>query len=106
MLEPTWLANAEYVARRLQRRSVGRFIGRVRHGEDHVDDRLRRKAGHGGGTRVLEDFHAGTEALSGALLFSRGRLKLLAMAALHVDIWSDIVCPWCYVGKRRLEAAL
>ena len=28
------------------------------------------------------------------------------MAKLHVDIWSDIACPWCYVGKRRLEAAL
>jgi predicted DsbA family dithiol-disulfide isomerase len=25
---------------------------------------------------------------------------------LHVDVWSDIACPWCYVGKRRLEAAL
>jgi predicted DsbA family dithiol-disulfide isomerase len=25
---------------------------------------------------------------------------------LHVDIWSDIACPWCYVGKRRFEAAL
>jgi predicted DsbA family dithiol-disulfide isomerase len=25
---------------------------------------------------------------------------------LRIDIWSDIVCPWCYVGKRRLEAAL
>jgi predicted DsbA family dithiol-disulfide isomerase len=25
---------------------------------------------------------------------------------MHVDIWSDIVCPWCYVGKRRLESAL
>jgi predicted DsbA family dithiol-disulfide isomerase len=23
-----------------------------------------------------------------------------------VEIWSDIACPWCYVGKRRLEAAL
>ncbi|MDQ4007293.1 MAG: DsbA family protein [Actinomycetota bacterium] len=22
---------------------------------------------------------------------------------LKVDIWSDIACPWCYVGKRRLE---
>src|SRR5690349_21573680 len=28
------------------------------------------------------------------------------MATLKVDIWSDIACPWCYVGKRRLEAAL
>jgi predicted DsbA family dithiol-disulfide isomerase len=26
--------------------------------------------------------------------------------ALRVDIWSDIACPWCYVGKRRFEAAL
>jgi predicted DsbA family dithiol-disulfide isomerase len=25
---------------------------------------------------------------------------------LRVDIWSDIACPWCFVGKRRLEAAL
>jgi predicted DsbA family dithiol-disulfide isomerase len=26
--------------------------------------------------------------------------------ALTIDIYSDIVCPWCYVGKRRLERAL
>jgi predicted DsbA family dithiol-disulfide isomerase len=25
---------------------------------------------------------------------------------LRVDVWSDIACPWCYVGKRHLEAAL
>ena len=23
-----------------------------------------------------------------------------------IEIWSDVVCPWCYVGKRRLETAL
>jgi predicted DsbA family dithiol-disulfide isomerase len=23
-----------------------------------------------------------------------------------LDLWSDVVCPWCWVGKRRLEAAL
>jgi len=28
------------------------------------------------------------------------------MARLVVDVWSDIACPWCHVGKRRLEAAL
>lgn len=28
------------------------------------------------------------------------------MATLRVDVWSDVVCPWCYVGKRRLEAAI
>ena len=25
---------------------------------------------------------------------------------MQVEIWSDIVCPWCYVGKRRFESAL
>ena len=25
---------------------------------------------------------------------------------LRIDVWSDIACPWCHVGKRRLEAAL
>ena len=24
---------------------------------------------------------------------------------MRVDIWSDIVCPFCYIGKKRLEAA-
>lgn len=28
------------------------------------------------------------------------------MASLELDVWSDIACPWCYVGKRRLETAL
>ena len=28
------------------------------------------------------------------------------MPPLSVDIWSDVVCPWCYLGKRRFEAAL
>jgi predicted DsbA family dithiol-disulfide isomerase len=25
---------------------------------------------------------------------------------MDVEIWSDINCPWCYIGKRRLEAAM
>jgi predicted DsbA family dithiol-disulfide isomerase len=25
---------------------------------------------------------------------------------VHVEIWSDIACPWCYIGKRRFETAL
>lgn len=25
---------------------------------------------------------------------------------MQVDVWSDVVCPWCYIGKRRLEGAL
>jgi predicted DsbA family dithiol-disulfide isomerase len=25
---------------------------------------------------------------------------------VRIDIWSDVVCPWCYIGKRRFEHAL
>jgi predicted DsbA family dithiol-disulfide isomerase len=27
-------------------------------------------------------------------------------AGMQVEIWSDVVCPWCAIGKRRFEAAL
>ncbi len=26
--------------------------------------------------------------------------------SVKIEIWSDMVCPWCYIGKRRLERAL
>lgn len=25
---------------------------------------------------------------------------------IRVEIWSDVVCPWCYIGKRRFERAI
>ncbi len=25
---------------------------------------------------------------------------------MRIEIWSDVVCPWCYIGKRRLEGAI
>jgi predicted DsbA family dithiol-disulfide isomerase len=25
---------------------------------------------------------------------------------VQIEVWSDVVCPWCYIGKRRLESAL
>lgn len=28
------------------------------------------------------------------------------MGKLRVDVWSDIACPWCWVGRRHLEAAV
>lgn len=30
----------------------------------------------------------------------------MAASTLTIDIVSDVMCPWCYIGKRRLEAAL
>ena len=26
--------------------------------------------------------------------------------AVEIDVWADVVCPWCYIGKRRLELAI
>lgn len=27
-------------------------------------------------------------------------------AVISIEVWSDVVCPWCYIGKRRFERAL
>ena len=32
--------------------------------------------------------------------------SLCTSAAMRIDIWSDIICPFCYIGKRKLELAL
>jgi predicted DsbA family dithiol-disulfide isomerase len=32
--------------------------------------------------------------------------RFMENKTLHIDIISDVVCPWCYVGKRNLEKAL
>ncbi len=29
-----------------------------------------------------------------------------ARTPIRVEVWSDVVCPWCYIGKRRFERAL
>jgi predicted DsbA family dithiol-disulfide isomerase len=29
-----------------------------------------------------------------------------APASVHIDVVSDVVCPWCFIGKHRLEAAI
>jgi predicted DsbA family dithiol-disulfide isomerase len=28
------------------------------------------------------------------------------IGAMRIDIWSDVICPWCFLGKRRFERAL
>ncbi len=34
------------------------------------------------------------------------RLDVSVSEAISIDIWSDIACPWCYIGKRNLEKGL
>jgi predicted DsbA family dithiol-disulfide isomerase len=35
-----------------------------------------------------------------------GRRSLNVHLTMQIEVWSDVVCPWCYIGKRRLETAL
>jgi predicted DsbA family dithiol-disulfide isomerase len=28
------------------------------------------------------------------------------MSEVEIEVWVDVVCPWCYIGKRRLEQAI
>jgi predicted DsbA family dithiol-disulfide isomerase len=35
-----------------------------------------------------------------------GDAERATLELMDVEIWSDIACPWCYIGKRRFEAAL
>lgn len=32
--------------------------------------------------------------------------RMTTEAPITIDVWSDVVCGWCYIGKRRLEAAI
>jgi predicted DsbA family dithiol-disulfide isomerase len=33
-------------------------------------------------------------------------VALIVSEAIKVDIWSDVQCPWCYIGKRKFEAGV
>lgn len=33
------------------------------------------------------------------------RPRVTSHVSIKVDIWSDVQCPWCYIGKRKFEAA-
>jgi predicted DsbA family dithiol-disulfide isomerase len=39
-------------------------------------------------------------------MIANSRSERSPMPQLFIDVVSDVVCPWCYVGKRRLETAL
>ena len=38
----------------------------------------------------------------------RGQVSVehIMSQTIKLDVWSDIACPWCYIGKRKLEAAI
>ena len=47
-----------------------------------------------------------TAVLIATALAGLATALLPSLEVMDVEIWSDIACPWCYVGKRRFEAAL
>lgn len=44
-------------------------------------------------------------ALPASKFVSEARTRV-SETIMKVQIWSDVVCPWCYIGKRRFEAAV
>lgn len=42
----------------------------------------------------------------GAEANSRGQKSPLPRTFMKVEIYADVLCPWCYIGKRRMSAAL
>ena len=71
-----------------------------------------RNGSRGSARRSSAVAHRGAAPRSGSRSSQAGRRAVMrvtllsAMKKLRVDVWSDIACPWCYVGKRHLEQAL
>ncbi len=43
---------------------------------------------------------------SGGVQWRSARESITAMPMLSIRVISDVICPWCFIGKRRLERAL
>jgi predicted DsbA family dithiol-disulfide isomerase len=60
-------------------------------------------------TADLNTLHSNTETISGDGAAGRSdpeQRKDRPMEAITIDVVSDVVCPWCYLGKKRLEKAI
>jgi predicted DsbA family dithiol-disulfide isomerase len=38
--------------------------------------------------------------------FRAEEARMSSLKPLKIDVVSDVVCPWCYIGKKRIEDAL
>ena len=53
------------------------------------------------------DLHVSTEGRAArdvAAEIRQASRTILCEVTIKVDVWSDIACPWCYIGKRKFEA--
>lgn len=56
----------------------------------------------------LIEYRSGTVTLAIRIQFSTFAFVkiLLAVQNMKIEIWSDVMCPFCYIGKRKFEKAL
>src|SRR6202035_1988920 len=57
-----------------------------------------------GSSRPCWPKHGGVKTMDGNV--SQGAAQTAASVGSRIDIVSDAICPWCYIGKRQLERAL
>lgn len=50
--------------------------------------------------------HSSTKVAQKVTAVSEAVVMASIVEFVKVEIWSDVVCPWCYIGKRRFETAL
>src|ERR1035437_6267060 len=60
----------------------------------------------GQASRASRESHRREFLRSLVAAYTPGSCLLNEGFSVDVEIWSDIACPWCYIGKRRFEAAL
>src|ERR1700676_1592615 len=53
------------------------------------------------GAPPAETVHSDSDSAS-----DYGTARMGRTTVMNIEIWSDVVCPWCYIGKRRFETAL
>src|ERR1700733_8067139 len=54
----------------------------------------------------VQDLDHETDIAAGPNLRWNHAIVTTVATAMNIEIWSDVVCPWCYIGKRRFERAL
>jgi predicted DsbA family dithiol-disulfide isomerase len=50
--------------------------------------------------------HSSTSVLQNVAAMAPVVVMSPIVCRVRIEIWSDVVCPWCYIGKRRFDTAL
>jgi predicted DsbA family dithiol-disulfide isomerase len=56
--------------------------------------------------RTPARIHSSTRVLQNVAAMAPAVVMSPIVCLVRIEIWSDVVCPWCYIGKRRFETAL